>query len=319
MPDQQLRRAAKALLCPAASCKRFDRPIFILAPPRSGSTLLFECLARTGVLHLSAEADLYWWRIWPYERTAEASDFIGEADVSSRELDRLFKTLYRQAVIVRTKQRRGAIDPRHLIGTARIRYLDKTIANCFHLEVLDRVFPDARFVFLVRDPRANIASMIEGWPHLGRFGKPQLTPMLQRLEPRTIEHWTYPAPQGWQEVVGRPLAEICAWSWRRHVESVLEHFERRPRPPIRVTYEQLVHDLSGTVRELAAALDLPWPERAEAYTRRAPPSRTTVSGPSRDKWRRRYAREIEQVLPAIEATAQRIGYDLGAEAAATLH
>jgi len=319
MFDRQLRSAAKALLCPAASGRRFDRPVFILAPPRSGSTLLFECLARTGAFHLPAEADLYWWRIWPYGRTAEPSDFVGEGDASERQLDRLFRTLYRQAVIARIKQRGGMIDPRHLIGTAKIRYLDKTIANCFHLEVLDRFFPDARFVFLVRDPRASIASMIEGWPYLERFGKAQLTPILQRLEPRTIEHWTYPAPPGWQEVVGRPLVEICAWSWRRHVEAVLEHFERRPRPLIRVTYEQLMHDLPGTVRKLASALDLPWPERAEAYARRAPPSRTTVSGPSRDKWQTRNAPAIEQVLPAIGATAQRIGYDIGLDVAATPH
>jgi hypothetical protein len=319
MLDQQLRSAAKALLCPAASSMRFDRPVFILAPPRSGSTLLFECLAMTGVFHLPAEADLYWWQIWPYERAAEASDLVGEADASTEELDRLFRALYRQAVIARIRQRGGMIDPRHLIGTAKIRYLDKTIANCFHLEVLDRLFPDARFVFLVRDPRASIASMIEGWPYLERFGKSQLTRILRRLEPRTIEHWSYPAPSGWQEVVGRPLAEICAWSWRRHVETVLEFFERRPRPLIRVTYEQLVHDLPVTARELAAVVDLPWPERAEAYARRAPPSRTTVSRPSRDKWRTRHGREIEQVLPAIEAAAQRIGYDLGADATATPH
>jgi LPS sulfotransferase NodH len=319
MPDQQLRSATKALLCPAASCKRFDRPVFILAPPRSGSTLLFECLATTGVFHLRAEADLYWWQIWPYRRAVDTSDLIGEADASRHEVDRLFRVLYRQAVIARIQQRDGMIAVRHLLGTARIRYLDKTIANCFHLEVLARFFPDASFVFLVRDPRASIASMIEGWPYRERFGKPQLTPVLKRLEPRTIGHWSYPAPPGWQEVVGRPLVEICAWSWRQHVEAVLEFFERRPQPPIRVAYEQLVHDLPDTVRELASALDLPWPERAEAYARRAPPSRTTVSGPSRDKWRRRHAWAIEQVLPAIEVTARRIGYDLGIDVAATPH
>jgi hypothetical protein len=222
-------------------------------------------------------------------------------------------------VIARIQQRDGMIAVRHLLGTARIRYLDKTIANCFHLEVLARFFPDARFVFLVRDPRPSIASMIESWRYGERFGKPQLTPMLQRLEPRIIEHWSYPAPPGWQEVVGRPLVEICAWSWRRHVEAVLEFFESRSRPLIRVSYEQLVRDLPGTARKLAAAVDLPWPERAEAHARRAPPSRTTVSWPSRDKWRTRHAREIEQVLPAIEAAAQRVGYDLGADAAATPH
>ena len=69
--------------------------------------------------------------------------------------------------------------------------------------------------------------MIEGWPYLERFGKPQLTPYLRRHEARTIEHWTYPAPPGWQQVVGRPLAEICAWSWQQHVEAALAFCARR--------------------------------------------------------------------------------------------
>lgn len=308
MFDRQLKSAVKALLCPAASCKRFDRPVFILAPPRSGSTLLFECLARTGAFHLPAEADLYWWRIWPYGRTAEPSDFVGEGDASERQLDRLFRTLYRQAVIARIKQRGGMIDPRHLIGTAKIRYLDKTIANCFHLEVLEHVFPDAHYVHLVRDPRSNIASMIEGWPHVHRFGKPQLTSVVQALEPRTIDHWTYPAPPGWQKVVNRSLAEICAWSWQQHVEHVLNFFDARPRKPIRLTYEQLSDDPVGAVRRLGGALGLKPSERAERYARVAPLSRTTLAPPAPEKWRTRHAQEIDQVLPMIESTARKLGY-----------
>ncbi len=312
-PEPWPRRAIKACIARAASGRAFDRPVFILAPPRSGSTFLFECLARCEpVFHLDAEADLYWWQQFPYERARGHSDRIGAGDASPGQLRALWRVIYRQAAIAQLRRRGRPLHPGHLLGTRPIRYLDKTIANCFHLEVLDRSFPDARFVFLVRDPRPSIASMIEGWPHLERFGKPQLSTVLQTLRPRTIEHWSYPAPPGWQRVVGRPLAEICAWSWRQHVEAVLEFFEREARPLVRVTYEQLVRDPALTVRSLAQELDLPWSDEIEARVRAAPPSRTTVSKPDRDKWRLRQA-EIERLRPIIRETAARIGYDFACD------
>ena len=311
-PDPWPRRAIKACIGRAASSQAFDRPVFILAPPRSGSTFLFECLARCeSVFHLDAEADLYWWQRFPYESSRGHSDLVRAADASWVQIRALWRAIYRQAAIAQQRKRGGLIHPGHLLGTRPIRYLDKTIANCFHLEVLDRSFPNPRYVFLVRDPQPSIASMIEGWPDLERFGKPQLSALLQSLRPRTIEHWSYPAPPGWDEVVGRSLAEICAWSWRQHVETVLKFFERQRHPLVRVTYEQLVRDPAKTVRNLAEELDLPWSAQAEAHARAAPLSRTIVSKPDPGKWRLRHAGEIERVLPTIQETAARIGYDVG--------
>jgi Sulfotransferase family len=310
-PEPWPRRAIKACIGRAASARAFDRPVFILAPPRSGSSLLFECLARCEpVFHLDAEADLYWWRQFPYQRSQSHSDAVGAAEASPAQLRTLWRVIYRQAAIAQLRRHGRPLHPGYLLGTRPIRYLDKTIANCFHLEVLDRSFPNARFVLLVRDPRPSLASMIEGWPHRERFGKPQLGAVLRTLQPRAIEHWSYPAPPGWQQVVGRSLAEICAWSWRQHVEAVLAFFEREARPLVRLTYEQLVHDPARTVRTLAEELDLPWSAQAEAYVGAAPLSRTTVSKPERDKWRGRHAAEIERVVPTIRETAARIGYDL---------
>jgi len=310
-----LRQLVKSCVAPAASCRRFERPIFILAPPRSGSTFLFECLCRcAGVAHLGAEADLIWWHHFPYDAMADPSDRVDAAALAAVDRPRLCRHLYRQAVIDRLRRRRSPASLRQLLGLAPIRYLDKTIANCFHLEALERLFPDARYVFLVRDPRANIASMIEGWPHLERFGKPRLTPYLRRHEGRTIEHWTYPAPPGWQRVVGRPLAEICAWSWQQHVEAVLAFCARHPGEMIQVRYEELAEDPLRMVREIAGELGLSWSEEVARHVRAAPSSRTTVTEPSPDKWQVRYAAEIARVLPQVGATARRIGYELEAMA-----
>lgn len=306
-----LRQLAKSCLAPAASCRRFERPIFILAPPRSGSALLFECLCQFAeVAHLEAEADPVWWHHFPYGRMAEPSDHVDAGALATADRRRLCRHLYREALISHVRRRRSPARVRHLLGLAPIRYLDKTIANCFHLEALERLFPDARYVFLVRDPRANIASMIEGWPYLERFGKPQLNPYLRRHEARTIEHWTYPAPPGWQQVVDRPLAEICAWSWQQHVEAALAFCARHAGEVLRIRYEELVEHPLRVLQDVAGRVGLNWSEDVARYVRAAPLSRTTVTQPSPDKWQVKYAAEIARVLPQVRATAGRIGYEL---------
>jgi hypothetical protein len=311
-----LRQLARSCIAPAASCRRFERPIFLLAPPRSGSSFLFDCLCQfEEVVHLGAEADVIWWHHFPYGARAQPSDQVDAAAVSAAGGRRLCRDLYRATLINSWRQRRSGARARHLLGLEPIRYVDKTIANCFHLEALERLFPDARYVFLVRDPRANIASMIEGWPYLERFGKAELTPCLRRCQERTIEHWTYPAPPGWQGVVGRPLAEICAWSWQQHVEAVLAFCARRPGDVLWVRYEDLAENPSRVVQGLAGALGLRWSERVARHVRDAPLSRTTVSPPAPDKWQARHAGAIARVLPQLRATAGRIGYQLGSMAA----
>jgi LPS sulfotransferase NodH len=298
-------------VAPLARPESFDRPIFILAAPRSGSSFLYECLCQfDDLVHLEGEADPIWWRHFPYPAAMGASDHVAVDAVTVEALQSFARDLYRAAVISWTRRRARWSAPLHLAGIRPIRYLDKTVANCFHLEVLERLFPDARYVFLIRDPRANIASMIEGWPQLERFGKPRLSPLLRRQAARTIEHWTYPAPPGWQHVVDRPLAEICAWSWQQHVESALSFCARRAGDVIQVRYEELAEDPLPVVREIAAKLGLRWSADVARYVSAAPLSRTTVTHPSQGKWQVKYANEIARILPQVQATARRIGYEL---------
>jgi hypothetical protein len=70
-----------------ASFDSFDRPIFIIAPPRSGSTFLFESLTVFNELHyLDTEADHIWWRVFPYDDMPYPFDYIGEEQVSARNI-----------------------------------------------------------------------------------------------------------------------------------------------------------------------------------------------------------------------------------------
>jgi hypothetical protein len=297
----------------AASFDSFDRPIFIIAPPRSGSTYLFDSLAQFSELHcLETEADHIWWRVFPYDDMPYPSDYIGEEQVSREKVREIRRLTYLAAMRIRCRKYGAWARLRKLpyvFGLKRIRYLDKTITNCFHLNFLNRVFPDAQYILLVRDPRANISSMIEGW---GRpeFSTPQLTPIVRQLPGATVEHMTYAAPPGWKDAVSLPLPQICAWSWMQHIEYALDFFRKHEKAYQVVRYEELVNNHRHTVCELAAKLGLVVTDSIIDYLEHPPLSRTTVSRPHRDKWMTKNREAIESVRPMINDLAERVGYSL---------
>jgi hypothetical protein len=316
-PRDPIQRLALRAMRTFARGVRLARPVFILAPPRSGSTLLFEQLAVTGRFHYyPVENDWVWWRLFPPDRLSEPSDLVTTADVGGRK-DDLRRALQNQLLGGYRNRFAGAERLRRLASLVLCPdrpLLDKTIANCFHLDALHHVFPDARYVFLVREPRANISSMIEGWAQPERFGKPMLRPQLERATGRAIDHWCYPAPPGWAAVVHRPLPEICGWSWRRHMEAALDFLERTGIDPVHVRYEDLVTSPAETLAEVARCLRVRVNAATARRWRELPLSRTTVSRPEADKWRRLHGEAIRALRPAIVDTARRIGYDLPDEA-----
>src|SRR2546430_10396935 len=82
-----------------SSFDSFDRPIFIIAPPRSGSTFLFESLAMFDELHhLNTEADHIWWRVFPYENMLYPCDYIGKEHVSPRNMREIRRLTYLEAM-----------------------------------------------------------------------------------------------------------------------------------------------------------------------------------------------------------------------------
>jgi|GEM_PF-1531031 len=292
----------------------FDRPIFIIAPPRSGSTFLFESLSMFKELYyFDWEASNIWWEVFPYDDSQYPCDYIGEEQVSNRSVRTIRNMIYlystRYHYRKRCKMVRRLSRFKYLFGLNRIRYFDKTISNCFHLKFLHHVFPDAQYIMLLRDPQENISSMIEGW------GRPelcntQLTPIIRHLRDATIESWSYPAPPGWKDVVSWALPEICAWSWKQHIEYALDFFKNEEKACEIVRYEDLIENNLETVCELAAKLGLVVTGSVIDYLKNPPLSRTTVSAPQRYKWMTKNREAIVSVSPMIKDLAEKIGYTL---------
>ncbi len=72
-------------------------------------------------------------------------------------------TLLRERFDQALRNRDGAAPP-----PGRIRMLEKTPKNALRIPFLAKVFPEARFIYLHRDPHQVLSSMMEGWES-GRF------------------------------------------------------------------------------------------------------------------------------------------------------
>ena len=162
-------------------------------------------------------------------------------------------------------------------------YLDKSHPNIWIAERLAASFDDARFVGIIRNPYATVASMLR---HMG----------VQGWHDRWRE---FPVPNDFLGIAeadvvsyeGLPLATKCAMRWASHRDrmGVLERVlgERL----MVVQYEQLMTETRPLLDELAAFLSLtsplPMPEIREA---------------SLDKWKDQLTEaEVEQIQRVVEA------------------
>ncbi len=285
---------------------RISKPVFILSAPRSGSTHLYEILRRcNSVISLNEENDAFWWSQFPYSRLDSPNDYISASEINPESSRQIRAALARHVTRKLYKQDFSGFLKVAFSGREAA-YLEKTVANCFHLEALTRIFPEARFIHLVRDGRATISSMIEGWK-AKRF--------MQRSLPfphnSRIDYWTFPIPPGWENMVHAEINQICAWSWIQHNKHVMDFFENNPafeESLFRVSYEDLVANPDRTTDSLIRFCDFDKSDLLESYLHSNQSSRTTISKPDPEKWKRDNPGEILAIEDSIAPMMSRLGY-----------
>jgi hypothetical protein len=198
---------------------------------------------------------------------------------------------------------------------APIRLLEKTPENCLRLPFLLALFPDACILYLTRDGRSNVNSLLEGWrqPHLFPGYR---VPEQLHVPGYTRERWAFSLIPGWRELCSSPLEEICAWQWIRCNEAVMAHREetRGQVPYLTIRYEDLVgrnQESGGTAGVLRAVADFVQIDFERDLARAASnlPQINVVSTPELQKWRHQNPDAINRIGHLIEPVMQRLGYD----------
>ena len=313
-------------------------PVLIVGAPRSGTSMLQKVLRNHSAFwSLPSESDMIWDQFCHPELRGWESEVLQATDLTDHDRERilqLFEEYIRPAgfwkpfettniiwgfrrtpavrKLMRTLFARVMPTLTRLHGGSRPkRLLEKTASNCFRLGYVNGVFPDAKIIYPIRDGRNTVNSLINAWRHPDRFFTYDI-PAELRIPDYAHKGWKFVLPPGWRDYTNRPLAEVCAYQWRScHdfmlTETAKGHYRDRV---IRIHLEELVTHPEQQLAELANFLDLEYDD----YFRVAAADLPVVNSPdndvSRDKWRGENRQLIEQVMPIIGPTMERLGYEI---------
>jgi hypothetical protein len=269
-----------------------ERPLFIVAAPRSGSTLLFETLARAPQLYtVGGEAH---WLVEQLPQLQPWAPGVGSNRLTATHVDVEIREFIRAQLRARMRDRDG-----YACSAATARLLEKTPKHALRIPFFDALFPDARFIFLWRDPYENLGSIIDAWND-GRWTTYAELPGWRRS-------WSLLLPPGWEALRDAPLEEIAAFQWQRTNEIVLDDLAKLPQERwTHLSYAQLLNDPVATIRQLCGFAGVDFDDRLAAYLARPLPlSSLTLKPPAVDKWHR-HAAAIERVMPALQPVLQRL-------------
>ena len=268
----------------------FDRPVFVVCAPRSGSTMLFQALEQAPGLYTIGR-----------ENYAVLEGGIAALHPRTRGFDsnRLNADDATDAVVAELRARYFS-ELRDRDGRApeggRVRMMDKTPKNALRVPFLAKVFPEARFVYLHREPQQVLSSMIEAWQS-GRFGTYPGLPDWPGLP------WSLLLVPGWRELKGLPVEDIVAAQWNRTLSILLDDLEALPRGRVEIVqYDALWQSPQPTLAALCERLGLGWDRDLGGGL---PLSRNTVTPPAPEKWQR-HASQIDAIWLKVEATARRV-------------
>jgi hypothetical protein len=270
-----------------------ERPLFIIAAPRSGSTLLYETLAASRQLaNLGGEAP---WLVEDIPALCPGAPGVDSNRLLAGQATTAVSVQIRAQVLARLRDAGGgAVGP-----DATLRLIEKTPKNTLRVPFFDRIFPDAQFVLLWREPRENLSSIIEAW-RAGRWVT------YNRLE-GFAGPWSLLLPPGWQAMNGRPLGEIAAFQWEAANRIALDDLQKLP--PSRWTvlnYGDLVADPAACIRRICDFAGLAFDSGLEnRLVAPLPLSRYTQTPPAPDKWLKN-APLIDPLLPALAPLRARL-------------
>lgn len=133
----------------------FRQLVFLLGAPRSGTTWLQLLLYQHALVASSQETHLFDWYIGNLYRTWERegrTDFARPIGLRGLLTDATFDDAVRAYAGAALR----AISARHPGATV---LLEKTPSHVEHWRTIHRLYPNARFIHLIRDPRAVVASL----------------------------------------------------------------------------------------------------------------------------------------------------------------
>ncbi|MDQ3962334.1 MAG: sulfotransferase, partial [Actinomycetota bacterium] len=266
------------------------QPVFIIGAPRSGTSLLYAILRQSSHLkHYPGESHEIWEADYHPALRGWESNALTAADLTDDAAARIRRSFF-------------------LVAGRKHRLLDKTPRNALRIPFIEALFPDATYVYLQRDGRENVNSLINAWrtPRYRTYELPE-EHSIPGVDPKWWKFVLYP---GWRDDRAGPLEVVCAKQWVHSNDHALAASEEIGRDRwVEIRYEDLVARPVDEVGRVLELLNVPYEGTVKdkaAATGTTPIN--VVTPPERGKWRRENPAEIAAILPLLRPTMAALGY-----------
>ncbi len=269
-------------------------PIFVVGCSRSGTTVTYETIAAAPqLLKFGYEIPQFWNGLVGPLNNGWHSEAAYAKEAEPRHRDAALRLFYAR------------------LGRGRV--VDKTCINTLRLPYLYRLFPDAMFVFIQRDGRDNISSMMDGWRHDGHFRLSQFlgpSPEPVAINGGEFTEWSFFLPPGWRDYNQASLEEVCAYQWVTANHMALEAKKAIPPPQwIHLRYEDIFERPVAMFQEAFERLGIPFTEDLRQRCANLQPTSIVKGAPKRQKWKEHNPDAIRRILPVIRPLMRKMGYD----------
>lgn len=313
---------------------RIKNPVFIIGCPRSGTSLLFAILRNSDKLWSSYRESHYLWeKFLPDPRDPIFSMYLDENDFKPEDKQylenqyhkytynsELIADILRYIFLSNTLQAylRALFSKVSVLNKwikalflKEYRVIDKTPPNTYRVSYLAKAFPDAKFIYITREWRSNISSLIDGWLSDRRFNFKfrSFYDYNKRLNIQGYpgKVWKFTNPPGWEEYLDKPLEEVCAFQWISAHKYSMQSFDKLDKSRwVQVKYEDLIANPEKIIRELCMFIDVPYEAKLKASSE-ALPVVSTDSKPDTSKWKKN-ADRLAKIERMITETQSKLGY-----------
>ncbi len=271
-------------------------PVFILGCSRAGTTVTFETMrASPHFRSFPYEIPQFWHSLRAPRDHGWDADIATAEDASEAHRRKAFAYFYAH------------------LGQGRV--LDKTCINILRLPYLYALFPQARFIYIQRDGRDNISSLMDGWKQQAHFALERLIgklPAKVEIEGGRFKDWCFFLPPGWRAYNRASLEEVCAYQWMTANRMALDAKQLIPEQQwIQLRYEDIfcrpVEMFQAAFERLGLPFDEPLRARCASLSER--PTSIVNGPPKQQKWRSQNRQAIENVLATISPMLIELGYD----------
>ena len=270
-------------------------PVFIIGCSRAGTTVSFETIRTSpDLISFPYEIPQFWHSLVGPWDNCWASEAALTSDAQPNHRDKALAHFYAR------------------LGKGLV--LDKSCINVMRIPYLHALFPNAYFIYIQRDGRDNISSLMEGWRQQGRFDLQQYLgklPDTVQINQGEFNDWCFFLPPGWRNYNSTTLEEVCAYQWITANQMALEAKTLIPKDKwIHIRYEDIFDNPVEMFRHVFERLQLPFSEELNrrCATLNKRPTSIVNGPPKKEKWKTQNPDAIEKILPKIEPLMKTLGY-----------